>query len=204
MKQRTRITPLLRNQRGFNLVEALVVLTILTILALLTATAFDGARTKAQAMIQLAKQVGEANIQLKLDTGCYVKNAQALFDPVAAAVPANNYCSRTFGSSWTRPYMAKYPTDGSGKIRVDKIGAEVLVSFPATPQVVTVGGTPWKRYYVHYENVPNDVIRLALNECNGTDDPTKLGDFSSDKCRTSTNPAGDGSGDFDVLFDETR
>ncbi|KWT98307.1 MULTISPECIES: type II secretion system protein [unclassified Variovorax] len=190
-------------QRGFSLIEALVVLTILTIMALLAASAFDGARTKAQAMLNLGKQIGEANIKLKLDTGCYVKNAKALFDPVAAAVPANNYCARTFGTNWTSAYMAKYPTDTTtGAIKFDKLGSEVTASFPDAPESVVISGTTWKRYYVRFSNVPVDVVRQGLNECNGN--PESKGDFSTDKCRTDVNLSSDTPGTFDILFDETR
>lgn len=190
-------------QRGVTLVEVLVVLAILTLLAVLATSSFDGARTKAQTMISLGKQIGEANIQLKLDTGCYVKTAKALFDPSSAALPASNYCNRSFGTNWSRPYMAKYPTDNtSGAIKFDKLGSEVTASFPDAPESVVISGTTWKRYYVRFSNVPVDVIRQALNECNG--DPEAKGDFSNDKCRTDANLSSETPATFDVLFDETR
>lgn len=189
-------------RRGFSMVEMLIVISLLALLTVLSTGAFDGARTKAQTMISLGKQIGEANIMLKLDTGCYVKNASALFDPAAAVVASNNYCGRSFGANWARPYMAKYPTDSSGKLRFDKIGAEVVASFAAAPESVLVGGTTWKRYYVRFENVPKDVIRQALNECNAN--PEAGGDFTKDKCRTQSSLTDEQPGTFDILFDETR
>lgn len=190
-----------QRQRGATLIEVLIVLTILTIMALLAANSFDGARTKAQAMISLGKQLGESNMQLKLDTGCYVKNASALFDPEAAALPANNFCNRTFGPNWSRPYMAKYPTNAAGEIKFDKLGAEVTATFPVAV-IKTVGTTTWKQYYVQFKNVPVDVIRQGLNECNNN--PESKGDFKTDKCRTAVDLSADTPGTFDILFDETR
>ena len=65
-------------QRGFTLIEILVALAILSVIALLASNAFDGARSKAQAMVGLARQVADANLQLKTDTGCYVNKPMAL------------------------------------------------------------------------------------------------------------------------------
>ena len=190
-------------QRGFSLIEALVVLTILTIMALLAASAFDGSRTKAQAMLNLGKQIGEANIKLKLDTGCYVKNTQALFDPTAAGDKANNYCARTFGTNWSSPYMARYPTNATtGAIRFEKLGSEVEASFPAAPDTRAVAGVTWRQYYVRFSNVPMDIIKAALNECNNN--PEAQGNFAKDKCRTTSDLAATAPGTFDILFDETR
>ncbi|MNR71663.1 hypothetical protein D3C71_22940 [compost metagenome] len=186
-----------RRQGGFSMVEMMVVLVVISVLTILATGAFDGARTKAQAMLSLGKQLGDANILLKLDTGCYVKNASALFDPTAAAIPANNYCGRSFGNTWSRPYMAKYPTDAQGRLKFDKIGAEVTASFPDRPV-----GTTWKRYFVQFDNVPMDVIRQGLNECNGNMD--SAGDFGADKCRTDATLSDEGTGNFQILFDETR
>lgn len=186
-----------RRQGGFSMVEIMVVLAVISILTVLATGAFDGARTKAQAMLALGKQLGDANIMLKLDTGCYVKNASALFDPTAAAIPANNYCGRNFGTTWSRAYMAKYPTDTNGAIKFDKIGAEVIASFPDKPV-----GTAWKRYYVQFDNVPMDVVRQGLNECNGSMDDE--GDFDTEKCRTDASLTDEGVGNFQILFDETR
>lgn len=183
---------------GFTLIEMLVALAILSLLALLASNAFDGSRTKAQAMVALAKQVGDANVQLKIDTGCYVNNPKALFDPTAALLPANNYCNRDFKNTWARPYMAQYTLDASdAKILADKIAAGVTVAYGR--ETGGMGGNG-KRYFVTFENVPMDVIKQALVECNNTDaDP---GTFEKNRCRTA-NLTGE-TGNFDVLYDTTR
>lgn len=184
-------------QRGFTLIEILVALAILSVLALLASNAFDGSRSKAQAMIALSKQVGDANIQLKTDTGCFVNRPQALFDPAAATTATWNYCSRTFGASWARPYLGQYPTTSSGAIVADKVSSGVEVAL-ADERL-----SPTKRvYYVSATNVPVDIIRQALVECNNTDAET--GDFASEKCRTTSDLSSASTGNFEMIYSITR
>lgn len=186
------------NQRGFTLIEILVALAILAVIALLASNAFDGSRTKAQAMIGLAKQVGDANIQLKTDTGCYVNKPVALFDPDEAQKPANNYCNREFKGTWARPYLAQYTVNPNGELVVDKISAEVTVAL----KTLTDNGR--KRYYVQMGNVPKDILKQALVECNGGDFDGQKGDFTKNRCRTESDLTTDDPGTFDMLFDTTR
>ena len=179
-----------RRARGFTLIEMLVALAILALLALLASSAFDGSRSKAQAMIGLAKQIGDANIQLKTDTGCYVSSPKALFDPDAAQDANNNYCRRPFGNTWARPYLAQYTVDTSGALLVDKIGAGVVVTLQRE------AGGMGQRYFVRFENVPKDVIKQALVECNNTD--ASGGNFSANRCRTPGDLASTEPGTFDT------
>ena len=186
----------LRKSQGFTLIEMLVALAIITILALLASNAFDGSRSKAQAMISLGKQVGNANIQLKTDTGCYVNSPKALFDTTAAQTASNNYCNKTFGNTWSRPYLAQYSVDGSGNITADKISAGVLVSLNRE------AGGLGQRYFVRFSNVPMDIIKQALVECNNSD--ATQGSFNNNSCRTTATLTGTTPGDFEMLYDVTR
>lgn len=185
-----------RRQKGFTLIEILVALAILAAISLLASNAFDGSRSKAQTMISVARQIADANIQLKTDTGCFVKVPKALFDPDAAQEPNNNYCNRVFKNTWSRPYLAQYPTDADGKLVLDKIAAGVLASFEAE------AGGMGKRYFVRFADVPKDIIKQALVECNNTDE--EGGNFDKDRCRTPDDLAGDEPGRFEVLYDTTR
>lgn len=184
------------NQKGFTLIEILVALAILSVLAVLASSAFDGARSKAQTMLGLGKQVGEANIALKTDTGCYVNMPKALFDSVEAQKPANNYCSRTFGNTWARQYLPQYTANAAGELSIDKIAAEVTVSLK------TELSDGYKRYYVRFNNVPVDVIKQGLLECNNSD--AAKGDFKVNRCRTDVTLTGDAPGAFEMLYDSTR
>lgn len=189
-----------RRQAGFTLIEIMVALAILTVLALLASSAFDGSRSKAQTMISLARQVGDANIQLKTDTGCFVRNPEALFEPAAAQIPGNNWCGRTFGNTWARPYLAQYPVNDQGELVIDKISAGVTVNL--TREEVGQGAAMRKRYLVNFNNVPTDILRQALVECNNTD--ATNGDLNNDRCRVTGNVTEDAPGTFTMLYDTAR
>lgn len=189
-----------RRQAGFTLIEIMVALAILTVLALLASSAFDSSRSKAQTMISLARQVGDANIQLKTDTGCFVNNPQALFEPAAAQVPANNWCNRTFGNAWARPYLAQYPVNEQGELVIDKISSGVTVNLAR--EIVGNGSNLRRRYLVNFNNVPTDILRQALVECNNTDETN--GDLNNDRCRVTGDVAGDVPGTFTMLYDTAR
>lgn len=187
-----------KKSRGFTLIELLIGLAILSILAVLVTAAFNGDRTKAQTMLSLGKQVGEANISLKTDTGCYVKNPSALFDVTAANVEANNYCSRKFDKTWARPYLPQHPANADGNLMMDKIASGVILSL-GQEKDSTTGMT---RYFVSFDSVPASIIKNALLECNSKTD--KITSFKDYRCRTNVDPEGNTDGKFEVLYDATR
>ena len=181
---------------GFTLIELLVALGILTILALLGLTAFDGSRSKAQALISFEKQMGDANIMLKNDTGCYVKTPKALIDFTEGPAAANNFCNKDFGSSWTQPYMAKFPVDTNGDAKTDKIAAGSIVGIGV--EAGGTGNSGGKLYFIKATGLPADVVKQALNECNGSN-ADQAAFSTAAKCRGIAD-----TGTFDMAFDETR
>ena len=184
--------------KGFTLIEMLVALAILSLMALLAVTAYDGSRSKAEVMVALARQIANANIALKNDTGCYASVPQALFDTTAAQNPADNYCGMTFGNNWTRPYLAVYPVDASGNIVASKIASGVTVSLT---QQSTSSGTI---YAVKFNNVPLDIIKQGLSSCNGSD--SSQGSFPAQRCMTTASLSGSstGLGAFLMMYDQTQ
>jgi prepilin-type N-terminal cleavage/methylation domain-containing protein len=186
-----------QRNRGFTLIELLVGLAILSVLALLAGNAFDGARSKAQAMLGLMRQVGDANIMLKNDTGCYVNRADALFNAEAANTASYNYCGRSFGKAWSRPYLGRQEFNSTtGAIRAEKVGSGVEVSLRRE------NGGLGRIYFIRAENVPNDVIRQALIECLGDDEGNPS--FPANKCRAQLGSGTSEVGTFDMIYDETR
>lgn len=189
----------LKNQSGFTLVELLVALVILTILAVTVTGAFDGSRSRAQAMVNAMAEIGNANIRLKNDTGCYTNRPDALYNQAVGVLPASNYCNRDFTSTWNGPYLSKFTATEAGSARLDKVSANVEVA------LVQEAGGMGRRYLTRATNLPNDVVKQALQECNN--DVTESGDsayFDNHKCRGQTDGATDGNGVFEMVYDETR
>lgn len=189
-----------KKNRGFSLLELLVALALLALLAAAIAISFNGARSKAQVLLATMSELGGANIRLKTDTGCYVNRPEALYSQAAAATAANNYCNRNFSQTWSGPYVSRFIVDTNGDARMDKVSSDVLISFG-----LQTGGIG-RRYFTRSENVPTDVLREALQECNGGIDETAMSGnnaFNTYKCRIDL-PSGAQVGALEMLYDETR
>lgn len=185
-------------QKGFTLIEMLVVLTIVSILAWLLMNSYDNSRSKAQVMMGLAKQMADANMALKSDTGCYVNRPDALFNITESQKAANNYCGRVFGNSWTHAYMAQFPVDATGDILADKISSGVTASFERK------AGGVGQQYYIRFSNVPMDVVKQALLECNNSDATQGDSTFATSRCYAGAAMTTTAPTTFDMLYDTTR
>ena len=189
-----------KGQAGFTLIELLVGLAILTLLAVSVSGAFDGSRSRAQAMVAAMAEVGNANIRLKNDTGCYVNRPDALTTATIGKAATSNYCNRNFNTTWNGPYLNKLAINATnGSVKMDNISSNTEVSLNQEN-----GGTG-KRYFTRAINLPNDVVKRALTECNN--DPAEslaATEFDTKKCRGQTDATTDGSATFDMVYDETR
>jgi prepilin-type N-terminal cleavage/methylation domain-containing protein len=189
-----------KGQAGFTLIELLVGLAILTLLAVSVSGAFDGSRSRAQALVSAMSEVGNANIRFKADTGCYALHPEMLTSDATAADATTNTCNKNLTTSWNGPYLSKVSLDTTNHvIKFDKISSGVGVSLPV-PEAGGIG----KRYYVRAINLPNDVVKRALQECNN--DPVEslaAVEFNTKKCRGLTT-ATDGDGEFHMVYDETK
>lgn len=184
----------LRKQKGFTLIEILVVVGIIAVLAFLGMSAIDTSRSKAQSMIALGKQVSDGSVRFKNDTGCYPLGPTAMFDGTVGQAAANNTCNRALGASWNGPYLAIYPVSGTTtSIIADKVSSGVVVSLGKT-------GTGPVQYYVRFSNVPQDIVKQALQECNN--DSTAVGSLGSQRCAAGNLSAATTT--FDMLYDTTR
>lgn len=187
-------------QRGFSLIELLVGLALLTLLAVAISGAFDGSRSRAQSLLSMMSELGSAQARQKNDTGCYVNIPTALFNKTDGIAQANNYCNRAQTNTWNGPYVSRFTEDGSKNIKADKVAEGVVVSFGRE-----TGGIG-KRYYIRATNVPADVARQFLQECNnGINESTMQasGAFDTFKCRASGLGTGE-TATVDMIFDETR
>jgi prepilin-type N-terminal cleavage/methylation domain-containing protein len=182
-------------QAGFTLIEILVALALITLLAVGISLAFDGSRSRAQALLSNMTELGAANVRLKNDTGCYVSVPGALVDPNLAASTANNYCSRSLANTWNGPYVAPFATDAANNVKLDKVADGVTVGFGQ--QAGGAYGANGSQYYVIANSVPADVVKQAFTECNGQVNAGNK--FTGYKC--DGDPT---NGTFEILFDETR
>jgi prepilin-type N-terminal cleavage/methylation domain-containing protein len=177
-------------QSGFTLIEILIALALITLLAVAISAAFDGSRSRAQTLMSNMAELGTANIRLKNDTGCYVNKPAALFDNALTA-DVDTFCGRPIANTWNGPYITKQTANAAGELVLDRVTDGVTVGY------ASAAGGIGTRYWVTAAGVPEDILRQALVECNGSDDDTV--DFDTNKCRADL-----AAGTFDVLFDETR
>lgn len=184
-------------QAGFTLVEILVALALITLLAVGISLTFDGSRSRAQALLTTMTELSSANIRLKNDTGCYAAEPSLLFNRDRASVTASNFCGKNLIATWNGPYVAPFTLSGQS-VNLDRVADGVVVDFA---RMTGVPGGAWgatgKKYVVSATNLPDDVVRQALMECNGAD--SDAADYTGRKCIGNA-----AAGTFSMLFDETR
>lgn len=184
-------------QQGFTLIEMLVAVAILSLLVAIGMTAFDGSKSKAQALLGLSKQMSDANVMAKEDIGCFSANPVGLFDQTAA----NTSYPCKANPQLTRLYMPRQTTANTNtEIRFTKIAEDVTLGFGK------LNGGLGIRYYVLAKNVPMDVLKHALSECNG--DPTvgasMVGTTNLNTFRCVGSSLTGDKADFYVQYAETR
>lgn len=183
-----------RLQAGFTLVEALVVLAIIALIAVISMTAFDGSRSKAQTLIAVMGQSAQGAQQFRTDTGTYPKVLAALTDGTLATA-ANTFSGKDVTGQWSRPYIAKQKLNGNNFV-VDKVGAGVELT------IVQATGGIGKIYYILANNVPADIVTEALRECNSSNGaPVAISATNLDDNKCVGVPT---SGTFGLVFDQTR
>lgn len=190
-------------QHGFSLVELLIALVIMSVLIALISGAFDGSRSRAQALIQSMSELGNANTRFKMDTGCYATRPDALFDMETGQDASSNMCNRDASNTWNGPYTKPFPTDTTtGDMLAEKVGSGVVVSFDDTGREAF-----GVRYYVRATGVPADVVHQALQECNSTGGEQMTeqeGEDAFARFKCAHENLEDDIGDFLLLYDQTR
>jgi prepilin-type N-terminal cleavage/methylation domain-containing protein len=184
-------------QAGFTLIEILVALALITLLAVGISLAFDGSRSRAQALVSTMSELAAANVRLKVDTGCYASKPALLFDSGLADDGSTNFCGKSLKATWNGPYVAPFTIAGTNDVNMDKVADGAVISFGRDGIAGGAWGTSGKKYMVVATDLPEDIVTAALFECNGVE--ADADDFVDRKCRGS---AADGT--FDMLFDETR
>lgn len=187
-----------QGQGGFTLIEILVALVIITLLVTAIASQVDLSHSRADTLIAQMSDLGNANQRLKTDTGCYVNMPEALYDYSSAQTPANNYCGVTFSSQWNGPYVSRFSVASGGLAKIDKIAPGATMQFGT--EADAQGGTI---YYVEADGIPQDIVKQALQTCNGDNNTSDT--FATSKCQvTLSGGSGTNLGSVQMLYDETR
>lgn len=174
-----------RSQGGFTLLELALVVIVLGILIFALVPKEDPDKAKAVAMLRAMDTIGAGSTRLRAEAGCYPTRPDALFNRAQAATST---CGIDLQPRWRGPYMGDGPVNGAGDVMAPNISATAAYSLR------TAAGGAGTQYFVRASNVPNTVIKRALEECNGTQ--AAVG-------RCTGVQGGGGSGTFDAKYDET-
>lgn len=205
-----------QNSKGFSLIELLIALAILTMMAVMVGKQFSGAKAKGQMLVTSMSTVGAAMNHQKLHTGCHVKRMKFLIDaPTAAENTADDtYCGANVSitNTWSGPYVDRFAvsTPDGNEMLLPKLGAGVMLGIGDV--TITSGARPRVIYYLEASNVPMDILREALAECNSAGIGEANADFLNGRCAvldatTAANLLTGGAGTqgtITMMFDETR
>lgn len=190
--------PRKKTHAGFTLIEILVALALITLLAVGISLTFDGTRSRAQTLVTTMSDLAAANMRLKNDTGCYANVPALLFDAANYAGDDDaNFCLRSLEVTWNGPYATAFVVDANGLVVLDRVADGVTLDFERGGNIGGGSRPTGQKYFVAAKGVPDDIVRAALFECNGSE--ADVSDFTAGKCRGSA-----ALGTFDMLFDETR
>ena len=160
-------------QRGFSLIEMVVVLSIIAVLAVLVTTQFSGDSAKATKLLSDSESIKKATLRFKMDTGYYPCGLNSLFSKNNFDIPLEfRSCSFSGGSAWAGPYLEKGVNSGLD-------GVQILVTryqrgWGHAPESL---GFP---YIVSIAGVPEGVAKEFVKKCTGNE--LLVQNFSNGKC----------------------
>lgn len=204
-----------RRSRGFSLIELLIALAILTMMSVMVGKQFSGSKAKAQMLVTSMSTLGSAMNHQKLHTGCHVRKMQFLMEQPTATdnTAADNYCVADISGTWSGPYTDRFATGDSGAtMLLPKLGAGVAIAVADTSGDAMPPIAGRVVYYLEARNVPMDILKEALAECNSAGITETNSDFRNGRCAirhpdTQTalaNATAGVVGNFAMMFDETR
>jgi prepilin-type N-terminal cleavage/methylation domain-containing protein len=120
-------------QRGFSLIEMVVVLSIIAVLAVLFTTQFSGDKAKATKILSDMEAIKKAVLRFRMDTGEYPCDLRILLEEVpyyhGEATNPNRLCRWSSGASWAGPYLEKgIHQNGTHQIASGIEGADMFLT----------------------------------------------------------------------------
>ncbi|TAL56920.1 type II secretion system protein [Pandoraea sp.] len=185
-------------QRGFTLVEMLMVMAVIAVVTAMIAIAYNGSSSKGLAMVSDAQTLAQGFLRAKQDMGCY-PNAPSVLWSGTLATAGNMVCGVDGTQVWDGPYVNALPTDAAtGDVELPGVSAGVLATIASEATPATSLGV---YYFIHVIDVPNDIVTAALLKCNGSKATTAT--FQQGSCRGTLGAGAGALGTFDYKIEET-
>ena len=165
-------------QRGFSLIEMVVVLSIIAVLAVLVTTQFSGESAKATKILHTAEAFKKATQRFKMDSGLVPCDVSGLWDSSLPKMAAD--CAGG-GATWSGPYIEKYDS-ASQEYNVQVARRSLPFAGLNSSSVQRSADV------VVIPNIHQGLARELMNKCTGNDsmghwgDSRPMANFADGKC----------------------
>jgi prepilin-type N-terminal cleavage/methylation domain-containing protein len=195
--------PQKRRQRGYTLIEIMVVIAVIGLFAGFFITQFSGDKSKATRLLSDMKLVADATNRGKMDMGGIPNKLSVLWNKTDA-IAGNMFNGVAATNSWSGPYMERQPTDASNNIQEQAIGdsATITIAREAANAATNGGNYTWV-YYLRASNVPNGVITEFIKTCSNTDTVANA-TFVNGSCRATPGTGATEVGTVDFKVADSR
>jgi general secretion pathway protein G len=172
--------------KGFTLIELIIVLVILGLLAGVVTSNYNPDSAKAKVLLTNNKEVADTLLRFRMDTGCYPKNMQALFDQTKTLSNTVAYfCAKgAQQNSWRGPYITpiREGQDEAGTGTISGSLSSDNISPAAYTKIYHDTAANFHYYYILTEKLPDSIAQEYMSTCLGIQFAT---DTSSAKASTT-------------------
>jgi prepilin-type N-terminal cleavage/methylation domain-containing protein len=175
-------------QRGFSLIEMVVVLSIIAVLASLISTQFSGDSSKATKLLSDMTNIKNGLNRAKFDMGGIPNRLDSLWDQ--SEVEAADMFSGVAGTTtWAGPYVERLPHT-AGVLNFNSLADGVTVAVGREVSNATVNGgayNPGSVYILTASGVPRGIASEFMRKCTGNDSTvTNANGLATSNCRVAT------------------
>jgi prepilin-type N-terminal cleavage/methylation domain-containing protein len=191
-----------RNQRGYTLIEIMVVIAVIGLFTGFFISQFSGDKSKATRLLVDMKLVADATNRAKMDMGGIPSRLSVLWTK-ADATAANMFNGVLATNSWSGPYMERQPTDASNNILAQAISDSTTITIARESASASNGGNYTWVYYLRASNVPNGVITEYIKTCANTETVANA-TFVNGQCRAVPGTGSTELGTIDYKIADSR